>query len=369
MPVSDDRGAPTLCVVVPVLNERDNIAPMVERLRAALAGIAWEVIFVDDASGDGTPQAVAAIGALDRRVRLLRRIGRRGLASAFVEGAEASLATYIAAIDGDLQHDEALLPRMLAALQAGGADIVVGSRYVAEGGLGDWNRARAGMSSLATRIARATLRVEIADPMSGFFMLPRPVLDAALPRLSAIGFKILLDLIASLPTRPRVLELPYQFRQRAAGESKLDFGVLVDFAMLLADKAVGRVLPVRFLAFALVGALGLVLHVIVLRLGLLTLDLPFRVAQGVATGVAIVANFWLNNLITFRDQRLKGGRAWRGLAVFALVCAVGAVANLNVSALLLTSEHRPWYAAGIAGALMSLVWNYAVGSTLTWSRR
>ncbi len=357
-----------LCVVVPVLNEAGNVAALVDKLRAALAGIAWEVMFVDDGSRDATRDIVAAIGAEDNRVRLLYRVGRRGLASAFIEGAQATLAPYVAAMDGDLQHDETLLPKMLAVLQAGDADVVVGSRYVAGGDLGDWDRTRAGMSGFATRLGQVVLRTPVADPMSGFFMLPRAVFLRALPNLSAIGFKILLDVLASLPNKPRVVELPFTFRTRLAGESKLDAGVLLDFVLLLADKMVGALVPVRFLLFAAIGALGLVFHVIVLHTGLQA-GLGFEMSQAVATLFAIAGNFWLNNRFTFRDRRLRGPRLLPGFIIFTVVCGVGAWANLSISAFVMGAGHQTWWAAGLAGAAMSLVWNYAVGSTLTWQRR
>ncbi len=361
--------APDLVVVIPVLNERDNVAPLTHALCQALAGVTWEAIFVDDNSRDGTRDEIARIARDDTRIRLLWRPNRRGLASAFVEGALASTARYIAALDGDMQHDETVLPTMLAALAADRADIVVGSRYVAGGGVGGWDRRRAGMSELATRLGQRVLHVEVADPMSGFFMVPRPVLDAALPRLSALGFKILLDLIASLPAAPRVLELPYQFRERAAGESKLDAGVLRDFLLLLGDKLFGRIVPVRFVMFALVGLVGVGAHLVVLRLGL-AVGLGFGWAQGVATAVAIVGNFWLNNLFTFGDARLKGWRrVLRGLLIFSAISSVGAAGNIGVAQYLFGPAHSSWWFAGLAGAAMSLVWNYAASSALTWRRR
>jgi dolichol-phosphate mannosyltransferase len=361
-------GCPELCVVVPVLNEEGNVAALVEKLRTTLVGIAWEVMFVDDGSRDGTRDAIATIGAVDNRVRLLYRVGRRGLASAFIEGAQATLAPYVAAMDGDLQHDEALLPKMLAVLRANEADVVIGSRYVPGGDLGDWDKTRAGMSGFATRLGQVVLRTPVADPMSGFFMLPRQVFLKALPNLSAIGFKILLDVLASLPDKPRVVELPFKFRTRLAGESKLDAGVLLDFVLLLADKMVGSLVPVRFLLFAAIGALGLVFHVIVLRTGLQA-GLGFEMAQAIATLFAIAGNFWLNNRFTFRDRRLRGPRLLPGFIVFTVVCGVGAWANLSISAFVMGAGHQTWWAAGLAGAAMSLVWNYAVGSTLTWQRR
>ena len=359
--------APELCVVVPVLNERDNVAPLVAKLRETLAGLRWEIVFVDDGSTDGTRDAVASIGRDDSRVRLLHRVGRKGLASAFIEGVRSSIAPFVAAMDGDLQHDERILPDMLRELQAGRADIVVGSRYVAGGGVGEWDKKRAGMSDMATRLSRLVLRTHVTDPMSGFFMLTREVFERAAPRLSAIGFKILLDLIASLPQTPRVSELPYTFRTRVAGESKLDAGVLFDFGLLLLDKLVGAVVPVRFVMFALIGAFGLLGHLLVLAAGL-ALGVEFSVAQAVATGCAVVGNFALNNEITFRDRRLKGARRLRGLIIFSAVCTLGAIANLNVAFLLFNNGHQTWLTAGVVGAAMSLVWNYAVGSTLTWRR-
>ena len=358
--------APELCVIVPVLNEEGNVAPLVDKLREALAAIEWEMVFVDDGSTDGTRAAVAAIGRTDARVRLLYRVGRMGLASAFVEGVRSSLAPYVAALDGDMQHDERILPDMLAALQAGDAEIVIGSRYVAGGGLGDWDKKRAGMSDMATRLSRMVLRTQVTDPMSGFFMLPRTVFERAAPRLSAIGFKILLDLIASLPETPDIVELPYVFRARVAGQSKLDAGVLFDFGLLLLDKMIGRFVPVRFVMFATIGLIGLFAHMAILGVGLLV-GLRFDAAQGLATGCAIVGNFILNNEITFRDRRLRAARRLRGLVVFAAICTIGAVANLNVASVLF-DEHQTWWVAGIVGAAMSLVWNYAVGSTLTWRR-
>lgn len=360
---------PEFCVVIPVLNECGNIEPLIERLRATLAGIAWEAVFVDDGSKDGTRDAIAAIGRNDSRIRLLHRTGRRGLASAFIEGVECSLAPYVAAMDGDLQHDETLLPHMLAILRSGAADVVIGSRYVAGGDLGEWSRSRAGMSGTATRISRIVLRAEVTDPMSGFFALPRTVFNRAAPRLSAIGFKILLDLLASMPEPPRVRELPYTFRVRVSGTSKLDVGVLFDFAVLLLDKLFGPAVPVRFVMFAAIGALGLVAHLCVLRLGLTVGRLGFSDAQTLATGCAILGNFALNNVFTFRDRKLKGWRMVRGVVVFTVVCAIGAVANLNFANLMVNAEHQTWWFAGIVGAAMSLVWNYAVGSTLTWRRR
>jgi dolichol-phosphate mannosyltransferase len=358
---------PELCIVVPVLNEHDNVAPLVAAVRQTMGDIAWEIVFVDDNSRDGTREAIRAQAAEEPRVKMIHRVGRRGLASAFIEGAMASFAPNIAAMDGDMQHDETRLPLMLQALRDG-ADLAIGSRYVEGGGIGEWDKTRAGMSDLATRLAQKVLKTHVADPMSGFFMLKREVFDRALPHLSAIGFKILLDIVASLPTPPKIVEIPFHFRTRIAGESKLDLGVMRDYALLLVDKLVGHIVPVRFVLFAGVGTVGIVLHMFVLLIALKAVGWQFGVSQGAATAVAILGNFVLNNLITFGDKRLKGLRMWRGLALFAVISAVGAIGNLSVAAFMFGPQMSHWYVAGFVGAAMSLVWNYAVSAAFVWRR-
>ena len=360
--------SPDLCVVVPVLNERDNIVPLIERLRLALLGIAWEVMFVDDDSRDGTREVIADVARHDPRVRMIHRIGRRGLSSAFIEGAQATVAPTIAAMDGDLQHDERVLPRMFACLRDEPVDIAIGSRYVTGGGVGEWDSKRVGLSSLATKLSQLVLKTPVADPMSGFFMIRRDVFERAVRGLSVLGFKILLDIIASLPAPPRIRELPYEFRSRIAGESKLDAGVLRDYLMLILDKMVGHIIPVRFILFAAVGGVGIAAHLLVLRTGLRFWGLDFTSAQTLATGVAIVGNFTLNNMFTFRERKLRGVDFMIGLGSFTMICSLGAAGNIGVSSVLFGAGHSSWWLAGFAGAAMSLVWNYAASSVITWRR-
>jgi len=257
-------------------------------------------------SYDGTAEWIREIGRRDRRVRCLQRLGRRGLTTACIEGALAASATYIAVMDADMQHDENLLPQMLAMLKSGSADLVVGSRYVAGGGIGGLDAARANMSAFATRLSRIICKAEIADPMSGFFMLRRDVLEGALRRLSGQGFKILLDILASSPRSLRIRELPYNFRERQHGESKLDTLVAWEYMMLIADKLIGHIIPVRFALFAFVGGIGLFIHMSVLWWGLTVAGAAFNMAQTSATIVAMTANFFINNLFTYRDRRLRG---------------------------------------------------------------
>jgi dolichol-phosphate mannosyltransferase len=359
------QPGPELTVIVPTRNERDNIIPLYNVLSAALGERNWEMIVVDDESRDGTPDVVRWLAGYDRRVRLIGRIGRRGLASAYVEAAQASTAPYVAVIDADLQHDEALLPRMLEILKDDPVDIVIGSRYVENGGIGDWDAGRARISALATRIGQKLLRVPVSDPMSGFFMLRREAFEQSVRKLSAVGFKILVDLLASSPQPLRVRELPFEFRNRHSGESKFDAAVALEYGMLLADKLIGHVVPIRFLMFTGIGALGVLTHLAVLWAALDFATLSFPVAQAVATGVAMVGNFALNNQLTYRDRRLTGWRFLTGLLSFCAICSVGAVANIGIASVLF-ADHTMWWLAGIAGAAMSAVWNYALTSALTW---
>jgi dolichol-phosphate mannosyltransferase len=363
------RGAPLLTVVVPCYNERPNVAPLIARLDAALYGIPWEVVCVDDNSPDGTAAEVRRIAQTDARVRCIRRIGRRGLSSAVIEGALSSSAQFVAVIDGDLQHDETKLPDMLTALQSGQYDLAVGSRHSPGGGdAGLATRWRHVLSQGGIRLAQYFLPIRLSDPMSGFFMLPRSIFESLAGNLTGQGFKILLDLALSAPAPLRVIEIPFMFHERAAGESKLDALVLVQFAGLLLDKVFGGLLPLRFLSFGLVGALGVLVHLAVLSVVLKLGGLDFELAQAVATGVAMVFNFQLNNEITYRDQRLRGPRLWRGLLLFMLVCGLGAVTNVGI-AKTLYDTNTSWSIAGAVGAVIGVVWNYAVSATLVWRAR
>jgi len=356
-----------LSVVVPTFNERDNVLTLIERLAGTLDGIGWEVIFVDDNSPDGTATLLRQAARRDRRVRVLQRIGRRGLSSACVEGMFTSAAPYIAVMDADLQHDEALLPRMLERLRQGDIDIVVGSRYVEGGSVGAWARHRVSFSRVATVLAQRVLRAALSDPMSGFFMLRRETIEGCVGRLSAIGFKILVDIFASSPRPLRFAELPFVFRTRHAGESKLDVGVAWDYVVLLIDKLVGRFIPARLIAFCLVGGVGVGVHFLVLGLMYL-LGVAFVPATTAATLVAMTSNFFLNNTLTYRDRRLRGWRMLPGLLSFMLVCSVGALANVGVAGLMFDREHAGWVLSALAGILAGTVWNYALTSFYTWKR-
>jgi len=361
-------GLPQLSVVVPTFNERENVTALFQRLETTLAAVAWEVIFVDDNSPDGTWNVVRDLARRDSRVRCIRRVGRRGLSGACIEGILASSAPCAAVIDADLQHDETQLPKMLALLQEGSADLVVGSRYVEGGSADSFNKQRAGASALATEVAKRVLRVKIADPMSGFFMIRRDRFEQLAPQLSTQGFKILLDIVATARGDLRIVEIPYSFSSRLHGESKLDSMVALDFLGLVLAKLTRDVVSLRFLLFATVGSIGLIVHFAALFVALEGFRLPFPQAQASGALLAMTSNFILNNFLTYRDQRLKGFAILRGLLLFYLVCGVGLAANVGV-AFSVYDQEPIWWLAGAAGALMGVVWNYAMSGLFVWRRR
>jgi dolichol-phosphate mannosyltransferase len=354
-----------LSLILPTFNERENVEPILEHLEAALGSISYEVIFVDDDSRDGTADLVRSIALRDSKVRVIHRVNRRGLSSACIEGMMSSSAPYVAVMDADLQHDERILPEMLRRLKEENLDIVVGSRNVAGGSMGEFAKNRVALSMLGRRLSQAVCRCEILDPMSGFFALRRSFLLEAVHRTSGLGFKILVDLLASSPRPVRFGEVGYTFRNRQHGESKLDLMVGIEYLQLVIDKLLGNLIPSSFVLFSMVGAVGVAIHLSVLTLLLNVFGEKFLAAQTIATVVAMTANFLLNNLITYRDRKLKGWGIVRGLISFYLACSVGIFINLKLAGSAVATG-TPWYLAALFGLAIGSVWNYGVTQLFTW---
>jgi dolichol-phosphate mannosyltransferase len=356
-----------LSVVIPTYKERQNVAPLIAALEAALQGVNWEVIFVDDHSPDHTADAVRALALSNPRVRIIERVGRRGLSSACIEGMMASPAPYLAVMDADMQHDETVLPEMLRLLQSENLDIVVASRRAAGGSMGEFAQKRVRLSDLGSRVSKLVCHCDVTDPMSGFFMVDSRFFRASVSRLTGTGFKLLVDILASSSTPPRIAEVPYRFRNRFAGESKLDVNVELEYLFLILDKLVGRYIPTRFVLFVGVGSLGLLIHLSILSIFHLFDAAAFSTGQAVATISAMMFNFFLNNLVTFRDRKLKGFALLRGIFVFYAACSLGVLINLSFAHRMLAGG-LPWYLAGISGVAISSVWNYGVNTIVTWRR-
>lgn len=364
----EDASPPALSIIIPTFNEVDNIRPLVGRLHETLVGIEWEVIFVDDDSADHTIDIIRRISLQDRRVRGIRRVNRRGLAGACLEGILSSSAPIVAVMDTDLQHDETCLPKMFRMISTTSADLVVATRYSEPPQHVDgFTRLRQAGSTLATGIAQRLLPTPTSDPMSGFFMVKRGIVEAAAPRLSLHGFKILLDILTSSPCPPTIAEVDYHFRPRLHGESKLDAMIVMEYLGLIVAKLTGDLITPRFLMFCIVGSIGLAVHLTVLRLLLLD-DLSFPVAQTFAMMSAVLSNYTLNNALTYRDRRRRGWRYITGLAVFSLLCSFGVFAGVGLSTLIYDQEPY-WWLDGIGGAVIGAVWNYVTSSAITWRAR
>jgi dolichol-phosphate mannosyltransferase len=357
-----------LAVVVPTYNEADNIAVLIDRLHASLTGRSYEIIVVDDHSGDGTAGIVRDIARQDRRVRCIERVGRRGLSSAVIEGMMASAAPLIAVIDGDGQHDETRLPSMLDAMADETVQLVVGSRYAEGGGFGDWAAHRRRMSEFATWLAKKLTGATLTDPMSGFFMVRSDSLRDRVGDLTGVGYKILLDVLSAPGPGLKVAEVPFEFRTREKGESKLDNKVLLEFVELLIARTLGRYVPTKFVMFGMVGGLGVIVHMVVLALLYQNGVGPvgFAMAQATATVVAMTANFFVNNFFTYFDRQLKGWQLLPGWLSFAAASSVGAVANLGIAVYLFETWDAVWFVSGIAGIIVGAAWNYAVTALYTW---
>lgn len=377
----DAAGPIRLGIVLPTYNERGNLRSMIARLDAALQGIAWEVVVVDDNSPDGTADEARAVAREDRRVRVLQRIGRRGLSSAAIEGMCATSAPVVAVMDADHQHDPALLPGMLAAVESGDYDLAYASRF-AEGASTDaWGRPdRVKASGLANRLARRVTGVTLSDPMSGYFMLRSEVLRNDASRLSGVGFKILLDILATVEAPLRIKEFPMNFAARAEGESKLDQTVVFEFLVGLYDKWLGRIIPTRFALFGTVGALGVAVQLgalwALLQLvfgerfvyGHWSSGTTFNVANTLAAVIAMTFNFVLNNELTYSDKRLRGfAPLLRGWAKFAVTCSLGLLTNVGSAAALKAMGFHD-VAAVLIGIVLGSVWNFALSSKFVWGR-
>ena len=354
-----------LSIIVPTLNEVGNIELLCNKISTVLKAVNWEIIFVDDNSTDGTKAVLDKISSQHQNIRAIHRIGRKGLSSACIEGMLASKAPVVAVMDADLQHDEALLPIMLAEFSKKPLDIAVASRFATGAELGDFSAKRELISNTGNLLSRLVLKARLTDPLSGFFMLRKEVLHELSPRLYGKGFKILLDIFASSQRPLNFIEVPLRFNTRHSGESKLDTTIALEFIGLLFHKLFGKIIPVKFILFSLVGLTGVGVHLLVLTLFHIAINTQFIWAQTIATYIAMTSNYFLNNSFTYRDQRIRGKKLFTGLLSFYLVCSVGALLNIGFAALLYEKSIN-WAIAGTAGALIGSIWNYALSSIFTW---
>lgn len=357
-----------LSVIVPTFNESGNVIPLYLEIKKHLGHSAFEVVFVDDNSSDGTIAQINELVEQHPNVRLIRRLDKRGLSSACIEGFASSNSKYLAVIDADLQHDPATLKLMLDKLKQDRLDIAVASRFTDGAHVEGLSHTREKISKFGNILSRIVTGANLSDPLSGYFMISKQVMDLVIDKLSGKGFKILLDIFSTCRLNRIKLnfcELPITFRKRQYGESKLDSLVVLEFLVLILDKIFGRFVPIRFILFIMVGLSGLVLHLLILAMMLRFFQIDFTIAQSLTTLVVMTSNFFINNAFTYRDRRLKGRQMLTGLLSFCLACSAGAFINITMATFLF-DRGIFWLIAGFVGCLVGSVWNYGITSYITW---
>ncbi|MDC1254822.1 glycosyltransferase family 2 protein [Paracoccaceae bacterium] len=366
----DDNKDIALTIVVPTYNEKLNVRPLVSLLDKALVDINWEVVFVDDDSPDGTADEVRELARTRLDVRVIHRIGRRGLSGACIEGILSSAAPYVAVMDGDLQHDETVLISMIASFNADPElNLVIGSRNVEGGSSGNGlSGIRSFGSDMATVMARKLLKIRVQDPMSGFFMIKLESFRDVVGELQRQGFKILTDLLSASRGSWKIKEIPFVFKERQYGQSKMDSAVTLEYFGLILARLTGGAISIRFVLFLFVGLTGILVQLLMVGIFLNVMFLSFFYSQILAVILAMTSNFFLNNILTYRDQSLSGKYILFGLLSFYFVCSLGAVANVAVANLVYNFVPL-WILASFFGSVISSLWNFMSSKWLTWRVR
>ncbi len=360
----------TLTIVIPTFNEKENIYLIISKLEETLVGINFKILFVDDNSTDGTIEEIRQIALVKPYVSLLLRIGRRGLAGACIEGLLTAKSDFVAVMDCDLQHEETKLVEMLQKFNNDKElDLVVGTRHLNDGSSEEgFNKARQLGSTIATRITNYILKLNTSDPMSGFFMVRQSSVIPIATKLQPEGFKILADMIASSQGKWKIDEVAYNFKKRLKGESKMEPAVAFELLGLLISHLTFGFLSLRFVLFLMVGFSGIFIQLFFTWIAFSLFEFSFLTAQSAGVIFAMTTNFYLNNLLTYKDRSLSGFKFLKGLVSFYLVCSVGAVCNVAIAKM--TFEILAiWQIASLVGATVGAVWNFFFSSIFTWKVR
>jgi len=367
-PLGAETAAPRVSIVLPTYNERGNIGSLLEQLLPLKARFELEILVVDDDSADGTADLVRQLAHGEPCLRLIRRVGRAGLASAIKEGLLDATGDLVVVMDSDGQHQPSSVLEALTTLGQGDFDLVIGSRFHAQAQIQGLSGRRETGSTWANKLARASLPRyrQLSDYMSGFFALR---LDRCLPLIRAVdvnGFKFLYELLAHSRGQLRVCDIPLHFQPRGYGSSKLDVAVLWDFGVSILHTLSLRLLPRRAISFGLVGASGFLVQLLVTRLVML-LGVAFAQALPIAVVAAASSNYLVNNALTFRFQRQQGLALLRGLLKFLLVASLPVLANVGVASAFYSYVSHNTFWAQLAGIVVVFVWNYAASSRFVWN--
>ena len=357
-------------MIVPTYNERENIDLLLDRLGAVLADLDYEIIVVDDDSPDLTWELAEARAASDGRLRVLRRVGRRGLSSAVLDGMTASRGSVLAVMDADLQHDEEALPEIISAVLDEGAEVCLGTREAPGGSYGEFGPMRHVLSWVGAQLARRALGITVTDPMSGYFAVSRERFDAVRGSINPRGFKIMLELVARGP-RPRIAEVPYRFRSRINGQTKLTSSVAGAYLLALADLALARRSLGRFATFVAVALTGLSFRFsadsVLALFGLTTL------APLIAAEIGVLCEFAAHDRLTFRSSRRNRLGTLVRFHVVSLHAALALSSVANIAETSVTSpdtgtEQLVALGLSTAGVVAVVLVSFVLNSVWTWSR-
>lgn len=354
-------------IIIPTYNEHANIERLVREIDCAMGRESYEVIFVDDDSPDGTAYIIEKCSR-DYPVWVFVRRGRRGLATAVVQGFAHSSGDIIVVMDADLQHPPSAIPMLLERVRAG-SDVAVASRYVKGGSAPGLGSLRNLFSRAAVAVARALLpsAASVADPMSGFFALRRKVLDGIV--LEPSGFKILLEILA-LGKIESVCELPFSFTNRHAGVSKMSLGEQGRYFAHLLSLMFRTGELARLARFCLVGLSGVCVNMGVLWFLTGVIGLFYMLSACISIEASIVTNFLANNAFTFRDRNDQSKRSlFARLIRFNAVSIVAVGVNLGVLWLLTSVAGLSYLLSNLAGIALATVWNFLVNNHWTWAAR
>lgn len=363
----DEQVKKLLTVVLPAYKERQNIEYVIGQLTLADARhqIA-RVVYVDDDSPDDSAEFIKQLPVGSIPIDCIHRIGRQGLSSAVVEGVMLADTKYVAVMDADGQHKASDLMGMLDLLISQNLDCVVGSRFKANKVIDSHIGMRHWISQRGNQLSNFVLKRELTDPLTGFFVFKRSLFLEVVREMRPTGFKILIEFLYRLRNHQiRLEEYPIGFATRHDGESKLDSKVILDFADQILGFATKGLVPDKFLGFILVGLTGLAVHFLTLYILLFQAHASFNVAQTIATLIAMISNFSVNNIFTFRRNRLNGLAWFKGLLYFVLVCSVGAFANVGAASFM-NNHGQVWWLSASLGVIVGTVFNFSMTRFLVW---
>ena len=359
-----------ISIVIPTFNEQNNVSNIINQLLSLDIVYEIEIIVVDDNSYDGTAKLVREYGRLDKRVRLISRLGRSGLSSAIKEGCLCASGDIIAVMDADGQHDPTYIELALRKIELKKVDIILGSRFMKGSIIKGLSKERKNSSSIANNLARLSLYGSydyLTDYMSGFFVFKRNACIELIEKIDVHGFKFLYELLAISKGKFKILEIPLIFNERMHGNSKLDLPVVWDFLISLLHSFSGRIFPRRAVSFALVGSTGVFIQLSTIYFLLAVTNFDFETVLPVGVIIAASSNFIINNILTFRSNKLLGKSFYTGLLKFLLVSSLPIIANVGVTNLFYSKFSTNTFFSQLLGIFVVFIWNYAASSKVVWN--